>query len=77
MNFREFFAWVRFLALIAVVILFVLYTFGVFDDGSFLYKPCAEVGNDDAMWMECVDYYMKDEGWTYDEILNGVVIQGK
>lgn len=86
MAFREqFVVWVRFLAVLAFVVWTLLFFFGFFDDGSFLYKPCAEAaksddleggGSDDA-WMNCVDYYMKEEGWTYEEIVNGVIIEGE
>lgn len=78
MAFQErFIVWTRFLALVTFVLLLILYFFGFFDDGRFLYKPCAEAGNDQDKWYSCVDYYMKEEGWTYNEIVNGIVIEEK
>ncbi len=62
--------------IIALILLFITYLFGAFDDGSTLVKPCQSVGYDDDMWKACVETYM-DQGWTYEEILEGVVVESK
>ena len=66
----------RGLGFLAFVIWFILLMLVVFDGDTSLVKPCADIRNDDDMWRDCVDYYM-DEGWTYQEILEGVVVENK
>ena len=47
-----------------------------FNGGGTLVKPCQSVGDDDDMWKACVKAYL-DQGWTYEEILEGVVVESK
>ena len=56
------------------VLWFILQMFGVFDNGSDLVKPCEGMSGD--MVKECFDYYLEN-GWTWDEIKNGILITNK
>jgi hypothetical protein len=53
--------------------LIVAYFFGVFDSGEVLVKPCEGMEGD--IWKECVSYYQYEEGWDYDDIINGVIVK--
>jgi hypothetical protein len=53
--------------------LVVAYLLGAFNSGEVLVKPCSGMEGD--IWKECVNYYQYEEGWEYNDIVNGVIVK--
>lgn len=47
--------------------------FGVFDSNENLVKPCEGMSGD--IFRECVDYFLYEEGWTYDKITKEILLK--
>ena len=68
----KFVKFIRFILLLLLIIFFLAVTFLQKEDSR--YYPCRNVPTE--MWQDCVDEYMS-QGWTYDNILNGIVLDEK
>ena len=63
----------RWIFTIGVLVLTLAYFFGVFDSNENLVRPCEGMSGD--IYMECVDFYLYEKGWTYDEITKGILVK--
>lgn len=63
----------RWIITIGVLGLILASFFGVFDSNENLVKPCEGMSGD--IWKECVDFYIYEKGWTYDEITKGILVK--
>ena len=63
----------RWIFIIVVLGLIIAPFFGAFDSNENLVKPCEGMSGD--IFKECVDYYIYEEGWTYDEITKGILVK--
>jgi len=66
---KEFFRLALFITITALVI---AYFAGAFDPKEIMYKPCEGMSGD--MYKECVNFYIYEKGWTWDQVNNGIKV---
>ncbi len=67
---QEALVWLLYIVVFGLV---VAWFAGVFNSQDSLVKPCEGMSGD--MLKVCADYYISEEGWTWDEVINGVLVK--
>ena len=61
------------LSMALFIVALMLNSWWIHKDDPSIYYPCRGLSSD-IPWQECADYYIDEENWTLDEVLNGILI---